>query len=180
MLRHERGFTFIELIVAMVLTAMMLGVIGSALYHFVTVPPGQADDVSATNELIFGLDCIEADGAHALSFTNATDPGLPFSDPPYYGYFSWIDIDPDTGTSEAHDAAYRYDNGRLLREESIDGAVPDSIAIVSRIAAPEDVTFAHDQGNNIVTVTITVTADTESGNPATETGTRNIEIGVIP
>ena len=180
MLRHERGFTFIELIVATVLTAMMLGAFGGTLYHFVAVPPEQADDVTATNELRFGLDCIEADGAHALSFTNATDPGPPFSDPPYYGYFSWIDTDPDTGTSEANIAAYRYDDGRLLREESINGAEPNSTAIVSRIAAPEDVAFAHDQGNNMVKVTITVTVDTENGNPATEIGIRNIEIGDGP
>ncbi len=177
MFRNKRGFTFIELIIAMVLTGMIVSMMGSAFYHFLITPARQADHITAVNELRFALDIIQNDGVQAQSFTNATDPGPPFSDPPYYGYFSWIDIDPDTGTSEAHDAAYRYDNGRLIRKDTKDGTIR---SIASHIADAEDVVFVPKGEGNAVMVTITVTVDNGSGYSVVETGTRNIEMRVAP
>ena len=171
MFRTERGFTFIELIIAMVLTGMIVSVMGSALYHFLITPARQADHITAVNELRFALDIIQNDGIQAQSFAS--------SEAPDYGYFTWEIFDPDLGTTVTYTVSYNYDNdgGRLIREETKDGTIK---SIASDIAAAEDVVFVTNEEGNAVIVTITVTVDNGSGYSVVETGTRNIEMRVAP
>jgi len=171
MFRTERGFTFIELIIAMVLTSMIVSVMGSALYHFLITPARQADHITAVNELRFALDIIQNDGVQAQSFTSYES-----SD---YGYFTWEIFDTGLGTVVTYTASYSYDNvgERLIREETKDGTIR---SIASHIAAAGDVVFVPNEEGNALTVTITVTVDNGSGYSVVETGTRNIEMRVAP
>ena len=171
MFRNERGFTFIELIIAMVLTGMIVSVMGSALYHFLITPARQADHITAVNELRFALDIIQNDGVQAQSFASSVAPD--------YGYFTWEIFDPDLGTTVTYTVSYSYDNdgGRLIREETKDGTIR---SIASHIAAAEDVVFITNEEANAVLVTITVTVDNGGGYSVVETGTRNIEMRVAP
>ncbi len=171
MFRNERGFTFIELIIAMVLTGMIVSVMGSALFHFLSMPARQADHITAVNELRFALDIIQNDGVQAQSFAS--------SEAPDYGIFTWEIFDPDLDTTVTYTVSYNYDNdgGRLIREETKDGTIR---SIASDIAAAEDVVFVTNEEGNAVMVTITVTVDNGSGNTVVETGTRNIEMRVAP
>ncbi len=171
MFRTERGFTFIELVVAMVLSSIIVSVMGSALYHFLTMPARQADHITAVNELRFALDIIQNDGVQAQSFT--------ISEAPDYGCFTWEIFDPDLGDLMTYTVSYSYDagNGRLIREETKDGTIK---SIASYIAAPGDVAFVLNEEGNAVMVTITVTVDNGSGSSAVKTGTRNIEMRVAP
>ena len=171
MLRDKRGFTFIELIIAMVLTSMIVSVMGSAFYHFLITPARQADHITAVNELRFALDIIQNDGVQAQSFANSVAPD--------YGYFTWEIFDTDLGTVVPYTVSYSYDNdgGRLIREDTKDDTIR---SIASDIAAAGDVVFVPNEEGNALTVTITVTVDNGSGYSVVETGTRNIEMRVAP
>lgn len=171
MFRNERGFTFMELIIAMTLTGMIVSVMGSALYHFLSTPARQSDHITAVNELRFALDIIQNDGVQAQSFASSVAPD--------YGNFTWEIFNPDLGIVEPFFVSYSYDNddGRLIREETKDGTIR---SIASHIAAAEDVAFVTNEEGNAVMVTITVTVDNGSGNTVVETGTRNIEMRVAP
>ena len=167
MLRTERGFTFVELIVAMVITSIVMGAFGSTLYHFLIMPALQGDHLTAVNELRFALDVIQADGVQAQSFTSTEAPD--------YGYFSLDYYDLDSATIVTHNVTYSYDNeaGRLIREQSLDGM---STSIASHIADAGDVFFIVNEAGNAVTVTITVTIASGRGTSVTETSTRTIEM----
>ncbi len=171
MFRNERGFTFVELIIAMALTGIIVSVMGSALFHFLSTPARQSDHITAVNELRFALDIIQNDGVQAQSFTS--------SEAPDYGYFTWEIYDPDLGTVVTYTASYSYDDGggRLIREETKDGTIK---SIASHIDAAEDVVFITNEEANAVMVTITVTVDNGGGYSVVETGTRNIEMRVSP
>ena len=171
MFRTERGFTFIELIIAMVLTGMIVSVMGSALFHFLSTPARQADHITAVNELRFALDIIQNDGVQAQSFASSVAPD--------YGYFTWEIFDPDLDSFKTYTVKYSYDDDgrRLIREETKDGTIR---SIASYIARAEDVVFVTNEEGNALMVTITVTLDNGSGNTVVETGTRNIEMRVAP
>ena len=169
MFRNERGFTFVELIIAMTLTGIIVSVMGSVLFHFLSTPAREADHITAVNELRFALDIIQNDGVQAQSFTS--------SEAPDYGYFTWEIYDPDLGSLVTYTASYSYDDGggRLIREETKDGTIN---SIASHIAAAEDVVFVTNEEGNAVMMTITVTLDNGSGNTVVETGTRNVDMRV--
>jgi len=169
--RTERGFTYTELLVAMVVTGMVLGAFATSLYHFLIVPALQGDHLTAVNELRFALDIIQADGVQAHAFTA--------SETPEYGYFSWDSYDPGLGTTVAHTITYSFDGegGRLIREQSGDSA---STSIASHIASAEDVVFTVSEEGDVVTFTITVTVDSGRGQATTETATRQVEMRLGP
>ena len=171
MLRTQRGSSLVELLAAMVVISMLMGVFGSALYHFLVVPALQGDHLAAVSELRFALGVVQTDAVQAQSFTGGESPD--------YGYFSWDYYDPDTASIVTHTVTYSYDEseGRLLREQSMDSS---STAIASNIASEDDVSFVVDDDGDTVTVTITVTVESGRGSVTTETGIRNVEMRVTP
>lgn len=172
MLSSERGFTFVELIVGMVIMSMLIGVVGSTLYYFLIIPTWQSDRLEAVNDLRFALDIIQRDGVQAQSFTLADAA-------PDYGYFTWNYFDSATGdvTEQTFSYSYDPDQGRLLREDSKEGS---TTAIASYIASFDDVTFVSSEDGNAVTVTITVTVESARTEATTETGSRDIEMRLTP
>jgi prepilin-type N-terminal cleavage/methylation domain-containing protein len=167
----QRGFTLIELVIAMVLSSIIVSVMGSALYHFLSTPAREADHITAVHELRFALDMIQNDGVQAQSFT--------ISEAPDYGYFTGEIYDPDLGDLIEYTVSYSYDNvgGKLIREETQDSTIK---SIASYIACAEDVVFVLNEEGNSVMLTITVTVDNGRGSSVVETGTRNIEMRVAP
>ena len=167
--KNERGFTLVELLVAMVVTSIVLGAFGSLFYHVLTMPIRQGDHLTAENELRFTLDLIQADGVQARSFT--------YSNAPYYGYFSWDYFDPGLGGFVTYRVYYKYDGGMLIREQSLDSS---SAVIARHIVSASDVDFDYTAGETKIAVTITVTVDNGSGHIQTASGTRNVQMRVAP
>jgi len=165
MRRHKRGFTLIEVLIATVITCTLMGLLSTTYYCFMTMPAHQSDQLTATNQLRLALDFIQYDGVQAQSFTPGSDPYE------YYGYFSSY-TDPEGSGSRT--VAYKYDDGHLLREESIDGDV-DSRIIAFHIADAEDVVFDYDGGRQL-TVSIIATLNTDTMSETMKTDTRQIDM----
>jgi len=163
MLRTKRGFTLIEILIAMTISSMIMVSMGSVFYYLLVVPPRESDRLTATNDLRLALDRIQYDGVQALNFTPGSDPD--------YGYFSWIDYP----SLNDHTVAYSYDNGKLIREESIEGGDTTTIAFARHVADYGDIDFV-DGGNNTVIVTMTATMNPGTGSAISETETRYIEM----
>jgi len=164
----------------MAITSIIMGAIGSIFYQVLVVPPRESDRLTAINELRLALDRIQHDGVQAQSFTNSEQPlNPPFSNPPYYGSFYWDYFDPDLGAWGNHTVAYRYDDGQLIRDESIDGELTTTTVIAFHIAAAGDVSFAYDK-NMPVTVNMTVTLNPGTANEISETATRYIDMRAAP
>ena len=165
MRRHKRGFTLIEILIATVITVTLMGLLSTTYYCFMTMPAHQSDQLTATNQLRLALDFIQYDGVQAQSFTPGSDPSE------YYGYFS-SHTDPEGSINRT--VAYKYDDGHLLREESIDGDM-DSRIIAFHIADAEDAIFEYD-GDRQVTVSIMATLNTDTMSETTKRDTRQIDM----
>lgn len=165
MQRHKRGFTLIEILIATVITCTLMGLLSTTYYCFMTMPAHQSDQLTATNQLRLALDFIQYDGVQAQSFTPGSDPYE------YYGYFS-SHTDPQGSGNRT--VAYKYDDGCLLREESIDGDL-DSRIIAFHIADAEDAVFEYD-GDKQVTVSIIATMNPDTMRETTKTDTRQIDM----
>jgi prepilin-type N-terminal cleavage/methylation domain-containing protein len=163
MRRHKRGFTLIEILIATVITVTLMGFLSTIYYSFMTIPARQSDQLTATNQLRLALDFIQYDGVQAQSFTQGSDP--------YYGYFSSYTDPQGSGNCTV---AYKYDDGHLVREESIDGDV-DSRIIAFHIAAAEDALFEYD-GDKKVTVSIMATLNRDTMSETTKKDTRQIDM----
>lgn len=174
MIRGKRGFTIIELMIATAITAIIMGGLVSAFYYVSTVPPQQTNQLTAENELRLALDQIQNDGVQAQSFTPGSDPYE------YYGSFS---SNPDPTGNGGYTITYRYEDGQLVREKSIDGESPTVNSIAFYIADAEDVAFVYD-GDRQVTVTMTVTLNADTQNKVSktvsQTDTRQIDMRATP
>jgi prepilin-type N-terminal cleavage/methylation domain-containing protein len=174
MTRGKRGFTLIELMIAIAITAMISGGLVSAFYYVSTVPPQQTNQLTAENELRLALDQIQNDGVQAQSFTLGSDPYE------YYGSFS---SNPDPTGYGGCTITYRYEDGQLVREKSIDGESSTVSSIAFYIADAEDVIFVYD-GDRQVTVTMTVTLNADTQNKVSktvsQTDTRQIDMRAMP
>jgi len=146
----------------------------SVFYYTSTVPPALSNQINAENELRLALDQIQNDGVQAQSFTPGSDPYE------YYGKFS---SNPDPEGRGGGTIIYRYEDGQLVREESIAEDLPTIRIIARHIVDVDDVTFDYD-GNTVVTVNMTVTLNPYSQNEVSkklsETDTRQIDMRATP
>ncbi len=170
----------IELVIAMAITTLMMGAIGSIFYQVLVVPPRESDQLTAINELRLALDRIQHDGVQAHEYTLNEDPCPdPCVGSYYYGHFSSY-TDPDC--YEIRTVYYRYEceDRQLIREESIEGEPTTNTTVIAfHIAAAGDVSFAYDE-NNPVTVNMTVTLNPGTANEISETDTRYIDMRAAP
>jgi len=175
MLRTKRGFTLIELTIAMAIAGLIMGALGSVFYYLMVVPPEQSDRLTATNELRFALDWIQHDGVQAQEFTLVSDP--------YYGSFYSEGYPQPSWTSNV---SYKYEEpeppspyGKLFRVETIDEGTPTekttNMTLSSHIVDFGDVSFAYDDDDQ-VTVNMTVILNPGTANEISETDTRYIEM----
>ena len=174
MKRGKRGFTLIEIMIVVAISSILMGTLVSVFYYTSTVPPALSNQINAENELRLALDQIQNDGVQAQSFTPGSEPYE------YYGYFS---SNPDPEGRGGGTIIYRYEDGQLVREESIGEDLPTVRIIARHIVDVEDVALDCD-GDGVVTVNMTVTLNPDSQNEVSkklsETDTRQIDMRAIP
>ncbi len=82
MMKRSRGFTLLEILTAMIITAILLPVVGVTMYQLLVMPPEQSAHLSITNELQRIAQLLYQDGYRADTFSVGDGN-------PYYGNFSW-------------------------------------------------------------------------------------------
>lgn len=165
----------------MAITSIIMGAIGSIFYQVLVVPPRESDRLTAINELRLALDRIQHDGVQAQEYTLNEDPcPEPCVGSYYYGHFSSY-TDPDC--DEIRTVYYRYEceARQLIREESIEGEPTTNTTVIAfHIAEYGDVDFDYIEGDNNVTVNMTVTLNPGTANEISETATRYIDMRAAP
>jgi prepilin-type N-terminal cleavage/methylation domain-containing protein len=189
--RAKRGFTLIEILVAMVVVVLIMGAITSVFYYLLVIPPQQTDQLNAENQLRLSLDWIQNDGVQAHSFTLNESPCSPsaYPDSVYYGYFSSYNTSKQNNLRYV---SYRYEGEQLIREESVgcDSYPSKTTTIAFNIEGMGDVSFYCGEGvtlcdgRNPITVNMTVTLNPDSQNKVRKeisiTDTRYIEMRADP
>jgi prepilin-type N-terminal cleavage/methylation domain-containing protein len=179
MRRDKRGFTLIEILVATAVAVLVMGAIFNVFYYLLTVPPQQTDQLKVENQLRLSLDWIQRDGVQAHSFTDTSE-----ENPLEYGYFSSY-TDPSDNTHEQK-VQYSYDeeNDSLVRSVITESSgTPTTATIIAfHITDYDHVIFTPpvEEGDNKVTVGMTVTVNSDTRNDVSETDTRYIEMRAEP
>ena len=85
-MKSSRGFTFIEVVIALAIVAILLPVVGIVFYNLIVTPPDQSARLKLNNEIALLSSMLYQDAHLSNNFTPGT---FPLS--PYYGNFTWTD-----------------------------------------------------------------------------------------
>lgn len=131
-----------EMLVAVSISLMVIGVITTSLIQFLLVTGWGNDQLLVTNDLQIPAMWLGRDALESSSFT----PGSGM----VYGTLNWED--------SSHQFRYSYDPAEdaLVREYLQSGAVQSTITVARHIAAQGDVVF--NINDHLLTVTITSTS----------------------
>ncbi|MBI4312402.1 MAG: prepilin-type N-terminal cleavage/methylation domain-containing protein [Chloroflexi bacterium] len=126
--RRQRGLSLIEVAVALAVTAILVPAISALLVQLVRLPPRSQASVGAQNEAREAMRWLNADGARAQHFVLGASPD--------YGTFLWRDY---TLASQPLVAArYYYEDGRLRREQTVNGTTTIDTTVARNVAAYAD------------------------------------------
>jgi len=80
MMKGERGFTLVELLIATAITGLIVGVLGTAIYQIVTVTDYGNERLIAMHELQNAAHWFNLDGQEARTATGGAELSLALSD----------------------------------------------------------------------------------------------------
>jgi len=133
---EDRGMTLTEVLVAIFLMSLLIGVLGMAFYQLFTATRWGNDTLTALHDLENAEVWLSRDARQAESFTPGSSP--------VYGTF-------DCGDSTVQ---YSYDSDNTALVRAVDGGSP--LTVARHIAQQSDVGFS--VGGSLVTITLTSTS----------------------
>ncbi len=145
-LPNERGATLAEVIIAVMLAAALIGLVGTAFYQFYAASRWGLDHLTALSDLQQASLWLGRDANESQVFV----PGAGS----VYGTLRW------PGSTVEYRYAYDAANTALVREHLVGGTVQSTQVVARRIATQGDVTFSYSGG--MLTVSITATAGSVS------------------
>jgi prepilin-type N-terminal cleavage/methylation domain-containing protein len=109
LIKRKRGFTLLEVIVALAVTVLIMPAIVAALIVFMTIPGEEGNELTAIHNVRTEADWITLDGMRAREFSPGSGP--------VYGTFYWEDytIEP----ADHYEVEYRFKDGKLMRNETV-------------------------------------------------------------
>jgi len=142
--RSEQGASLVEMLIAVAISVIVIGVISTAVVQFMLVSRWGNDQLLVSSDLQVAAIWLGRDAAEASSFTPDN------SDVNEYGTLSWQDQNLNL-----HQFRYFYDpaEGDLRREYLIDGVSQSTLSTARRITAPGDASFS--LNGNLLTVSLT-------------------------
>jgi hypothetical protein len=106
--RQYSGFTLLEVVTALGITAILMPVVTIVFYQILTIPPEQSARLNVLNDIQILSTMLYQDGFSADNFSAGDGE-------PYYGNFSWTNYEEYADYS----VSYYYTNGKIAREETV-------------------------------------------------------------
>jgi len=166
--KNQQGFTLIELIVAIAITALIIGVIVMSIFQVFTVNALSSNHMKAVRQVQNAGYWISRDTLMAQDVSPFPDAdGFPLD-------VSWQEFGTeDVGDATLHEVTYTLlVNGDLKRSHSVDGGGPSEIVVAQYIESALTSCVWDDDADKL-TLTVTATVGTW---PQVETEARVYEI----
>ena len=138
MIKGKRGFTLLELTVAIFVTVLLMPAIVAAFIIFMTIPAQQGDELTAIHSVRTEADWITLDGMMAREFSPGS--GL------VYGTFYWEDYTVEP--TDHYEVEYRYEDGILIRDETVKYLLANGTWKTHPMNYPEGMAIARHMGNS--------------------------------
>ena len=101
MMKQEQGFTLVELLVVTAITGLIAGVLGTAIYHIVTIPEYGNDRLTAMHEVQNIAHWVSFDGQMAKAASGGNELILTLPDDSLISYtVNGTALHRTTGTSQ--------------------------------------------------------------------------------
>lgn len=173
--RRSRGFTVVEMAVALAIGAIVLGGVSSIVYQVSVLPDEGTSRVTLIQEARNLATWLRLDGTKAQSFKAGTSPT--------YGTFYWQDF--STYPPTRRKVTYYWDDGIVYRQPTTEGTAENPIPLLRHTTSASDAMFtvatrAHDANpqaiEQLLTVTINSYVDGVFSGPYTEATTIKVEL----
>jgi len=144
--QDEQGASLVELLVAISISVLVIGVITTSLVQFLLVTDWGKDQLLISNDLQVAATWLGRDALEAANFSPGSGN--------VYGTLDWNNLD--------HQYRYSYDSSQntLVREHLQSGVVQSTHSVARHITSQGDVAF--NLNGHLLTVTITSTSGGES------------------
>jgi Tfp pilus assembly protein FimT len=142
----ERGTTLVELLVAMSISVLVIGIISTSLVQFFLVTIWGNDQLRITNDLQVASLWLGRDALESANFTPGTGA--------VYGTLNWDD------STNQYRYSYNSGDGTLVREHFEDSILLSTLQVARHITNQGDVVFS--TSGQLLTVSITSTSGDES------------------
>ncbi len=148
-MKGEKGFTALEIVIGLVITAMMGTVVAMAIPTVMTWAPRQANKLGVEEDLSFARYWLTRDANAAETFVPLASPG--------YGYLQWRDFRSESTVT--YKVTYSYDSASasLIREERQNDVVQSSLPVARKILNQSDAQFLWSPSTRKLTVALTAT-----------------------
>jgi len=155
-INNQRGFTFIELLIALAITGLIASALTMTIYQVITVPIQSSNHMTAVKQVESAIHWLNRDVQQAQILEVGEDAGFPLS-------LTWVEWD-----NTVHQITYTIEDGELERAHSIDGAEPTRSIVA--LCIESDPLQTNCQFNDVDGVlTFRITASITGFKPSTET-----------
>ncbi len=154
-MKGEKGFTVLEVVIALVITGILGTAIAAAIPMVMTWAPQQGNKLGVEEDLSFARYWLTRDA-------NAAETFIPLSTP-QYGLLYWRDF--SAGSMVSYNVTYSYNSttSSLIREERQNGVVISSLPVARKIITQNDTQFTWSPSTRKLTVSVNATIEDAPG-----------------
>ena len=152
--KNQRGFTLIELVVAITITALIVGGVTMAIFQVFDVNGRSTTRMTAVKQVENAVYWISRDAKMAQDVQPDEDSGFPLN-------LTWVEWD-----NTVHQITYTLENGELERNHYIDDGEPTETVVARHINPDPEMTNCQFVGG---VLTFELTAALGGFRPASET-----------
>ena len=164
MSKDQRGFTLVEVMVAIAITGLISGGVTMAISQVLNVNARSSPRLVALNQVEKATYWISLDARMAQTVQTSPGAGFPLN-------LTWVEWD-----NTVHQVSYSLDSGRLQRSQSINGGQPTTTVVARHIDTNSEMTSSElVDGALVFKVTASV-----GGLSAGETRTSRVALNPVP
>jgi len=152
--KNQRGFTLIELVVAIAITALIIGGITMAIFQVFDVNSRSTTRMTAVKQVENAVHWLSRDAKMAQDVQPGENSGFPLN-------LTWVEWD-----NTVNQVTYALENGGLKRSHSVDGGEPTETVVARHIDSDPAMTNCEFDGG---VLTFELTANLGGFRPASET-----------